>query len=65
MKSIGLIELCLRTSHTIPNIMVLMDIFTVNVTALFGLHVLDAESLYANNVTNPLEHRKTYSRSRQ
>ena len=47
VKKFGLIELCLRTSHTIPNIMVLMNIFTVNVTARFGLDVLDAECLYA------------------
>ena len=37
--------------------MVLMDVVPVDVPALFGLDVLDSESLYADNVTNRLVHR--------
>ena len=40
-----------------------MDIVQVNVPALLGLEVMDAEDLYADNVTNRLVHRKILSRS--
>ena len=43
--------------------MVIMDKVSVNVPALLGLDVLDAESLYADNVTNRLVHRRVISRS--
>ncbi len=43
--------------------MVLMDIVPVNRPALLGLDVLDAENLYADNVTDHLVHREVSSRS--
>ena len=42
--------------------MVLIDIVPVNVPALLGIDVLDAESLYAYNVTNRFGHCNVLSR---
>ena len=63
VKSLGMVELCLRTPNDVPNIMVVMHIVPVNVPALLGLDVMDAEGLYADIVTNRLVHRKILSRS--
>ncbi len=41
----------------------LMDVVPVDVPDLLGLYVLDAEGLYADNVTNRLVHRKITSNS--
>ena len=37
--------------------MLLMDVVPVDVPALFGLSVLDSESLHADNLTNRIDHR--------
>ena len=63
-RSLGLIELSLHTKANITKIMVLMDIIPVNVLALLGLDVLDAEQLYVNDVNNRLVHRRKLNRSR-
>ena len=63
VKSQGLIEVAFETPSAIPNIIVLMYMVPVNVPALLGLDVLDAESLYADNEPNLLVHRRVISRS--
>ena len=63
VKSLGLVEVALDTPQNAPNIMVLMDIVSVNIPALLGLDVLDNESLYADNVTNRLVRRNVISRT--
>ena len=63
VRSIGLVEIALATPPRIPAIPVLMDIVPVNVPALLGLDVLDAEELIADNVTNRLIHRHVVSRT--
>ena len=63
VRSLGIIELSLYTPSSIPEIIVLMDIVPVNVLALLGLDVLDAEKLYFDNATNRLVHRKVITRS--
>ncbi len=58
MKSIGLVEFALQTPAPLRPIPVLLDIVPVDVPALLGLDVLDAESLYPDNVTDRIVHRK-------
>ena len=43
--------------------MVLMNIVTVNVSALLGIDDTDSEGLYAYNVINRLVNRRVYNRS--
>ena len=57
VRSVGKIEISLKTPASIRHISVLMDIVPVDIPALLGLDVLDSESLYADNVTNRLVHR--------
>ena len=63
VNSLGMIEVALATPPSVPDIIVLIGIVTVNVPALLGLDVLDSESLYADNVMNRLVHRRILSRS--
>ena len=58
-----IIELCLEAPPEVPEIMVLMDVFPVDVPALFGLDVLDSEIFYADNVIDSLVNRLIPSRS--
>ena len=62
VRSVGKIEMSLKTPASIRSISVLMDIVPVDIPALLGLDVLDGESLYADNVTNRLVHRCILSR---
>ena len=59
---LGLVEVALSTPGHLQDIMVLIDIVPVNVPELLGIDVLDAESLYANNVTNRFVHCNVQSR---
>jgi len=61
VKSLGMVELALKTPAPRRPIAVLLDIVPVDVPALLGLDVLDAEALYADNVTNRLVHRSITS----
>ncbi len=45
VRSVGLIEVAIKFLTGIPDIMVLMDVFPVDVTALLGLDVFEAERL--------------------
>ena len=63
VHALGIVELVLKTPDSFPDINVLMDIVPVNVPALLGLNVLDAECLYADNVTNRLVHRQVLGKS--
>ena len=62
VKSLGMIELDLKTPAPRRPIPVLLDIVPVDVPALLGLDVLDAEGLYADNVTNRIVHRHVTSK---
>lgn len=63
VKSQVMIEVALEAPRGLLNIMVLVDIVPFNLPALLGLSVLDAESLYADNATDRLVHRRIISRS--
>ncbi len=65
VKSVGIVRISLESLLHVPDIMVLMNIVSVNVPALLCLDILDAEGLYAVNFTNRLVHRKINSRSRE
>lgn len=54
----------LKTPRIIPSITVVMNAAPVDVPELLGLDVVDAESLYVENVTNRLVHRYFMSRWR-
>ena len=57
VRSLGMVELHLKTPAPRRPIPVLMDIVPVDVPALLSLDVLDAECLYADNITNRIVHR--------
>ncbi len=56
-----MVELGLKVPPPPRHVCVLMDIVPVNVPPLLGLDFLDAEQLYADNVTNRLVHRRILS----
>ena len=62
VNSLGMIELDLKIPVLRRPIVVLLDIVPVDVPALLGLHVLNAEGLYADNVTNRIVHRHVTSK---
>ena len=62
VRSLGLIEVAQQTPAPRRPIPILLDIVSVDIPALLGLDVLDAECLYADNVTNRLVHRNVTSK---
>ena len=60
--SLGLIEVALQTPAPRHPIRILLDIVSVDIPALLGLDVLDAEYLYADNAANLLVHRRVTSK---
>lgn len=62
ISSLDIIECELETPQGFQSVTALMDVVPVNDPMLLGLNVLDAEYLYAENVTNRLVHRYVSSR---
>lgn len=56
VKFFGTIEIVLGTPSALRLIPVLLDVLPVGVPDLLGLDVLDAEKLYADNITNRIVH---------
>ena len=56
VKSIGLFEFALQNPAPRHTISTLLDIVPVDVLALLGIDMMDAESLYADNVTGCIVH---------